>query len=115
MGDPDVAETLGTGRGQPCRGHGTEEHVALDELLVDRLRGTGVEHRQPIVPDDAEVHVEGVDPEPLQHPVIGRQEFAGVAVEVRRTEVEQPAHGRLFHLVLVDCHQGLLCVVRALP
>ena len=43
---------------------------------------------------DAEVHVESVNPEPLEQPVIGRQELAGVAVEVQRAEVHQPAHGR---------------------
>jgi hypothetical protein len=32
--------------------------------------------------------VESVDPEPLQQPVVGRQELAGVAVEVHRAEVE---------------------------
>ena len=43
---------------------------------------------------DAKVHVESVDGELLQEPVIARQELAGVAVEVECTEIQQPAHGR---------------------
>ena len=59
-----------------------------------------------VVTDDAEVYVEAVDPEPLQHPVIARQELAGVAVEVKRAEVERPAHGRASSTMLNGADSG---------
>jgi hypothetical protein len=38
--------------------------------------------------------VESVEAELLEESVIDRRERAGVAVEVQRAEVHQPAHGR---------------------
>ena len=82
------------GAGSPASAIGFEERVARGEFLVDFLGRAGVEHRQPGVGDDAEVHVEGVDSEPLQQPLIRRQELAGVTVEVRRAEIHRSAHGQ---------------------
>src|SRR5215467_2518398 len=94
MGDLDAAESLGARYGQARRRDGFPERVTRGEARVDLLAGTGVEDGQPAVPDHAEVHVQVLHPEPLQHPVVGGQELARVAVEVRCAEVHQIAHGR---------------------
>ena len=68
VGDLDVAETADPRRGQPRLGDRAEEHLAPGELLVDLPGRAGVEHRQPGVRGDAQVHVERVESEFFQHP-----------------------------------------------